>query len=445
MNVKIKTILAGLLLLVPLALAIGCTAEENPYEKNDKNGYQVSVKYDANGGEFATNTFSIVDSYNIDKLPVNSDGKAEIALIAPDDEARGDHNYFEAKKNGYFLAGWYASRTESGIDEDGNTIYSYSHKWDFENDRFTVDKSKQYTSFEPVVTLYAVWAPVFTIEYYSRGDGTLLETVNYDPTAKEVIKLPAWNKETGKLDMNSVPVNPGSTFEKAYYDAEGTMPIDDAEIMHTGTINAETGVAENPNMKIYVDWISGDWYHIYTAQQFVSNANLSANYVIHEDLDFTDVIWPTAFVHGNFSGSIAGNGHTFKNISFKQNNNGKNYAGLFGNITEKAALADIIFENVTFTIAKGARSAGSAFGLLAGNLNDSAAINDIKIVGSTVQIDSASNFGTEDYVIGLLCGIGGSDNITYTGEIECEVVGSNPEKYSVTLDGDTVVIAENNA
>ena len=107
-----KAALAALVLATVLVLT-GCRAELTPYETNNDKGYTVSVRYDANGGIFTTNTSVIVDSYNLADLPKDSNGDVKIPLLEPNHPNRGKEA-FTAVKNGYFLAGWYAQRTGEG-------------------------------------------------------------------------------------------------------------------------------------------------------------------------------------------------------------------------------------------------------------------------------------------------------------------------------------------
>ena len=88
MKRTMKAILLSLLLLTTVAFAAGCSKEESPYQINDAENYTVSVKFDANGGFFTTNTSVIVDSFDLSQLEKNSDGQAQIALIAPDSSYR---------------------------------------------------------------------------------------------------------------------------------------------------------------------------------------------------------------------------------------------------------------------------------------------------------------------------------------------------------------------
>ncbi len=430
MKLKIKAGLIALLGLATITFVTGCSGDKTPYERNNDDNYTVSVKYDANGGTFTTNTSVIVDSFSIDDLKENSDGQVEIALLSPDDSKRGN-DAFKASKNGYFLAGWYAEKTDNG----------YSDKWDFEEDLLQVEPGKTYSADEPVLTLYAAWVPLFEIEFYSLDSGELMDSYSFDPTTAGDIKVPAWDEKTGAIEMYHFPEKKGYTFNKAYYDENGKEPLDAETVAHPGVVDYEIGVAENPVLKLYVDWMEGEWYHIYNTEQFVDNASINGNYEIHADLDFADEIWPTSLMYGNFTGVIKGNGHTMKNIEFTQTNNSKVNAGLFGYLTETANISDVTFENVTFTLKKGTRVVGTSYGLLAGTISEAAKLNNVKILGSKLQIDTSCYFGVDDYSIGLVCGMGNA-NAVATAQITCEVVGNKPEELRITVNGNMVTIED---
>ena len=412
MNLKIKSILTALLLVMLAVLAVGCSEKATPYQINDAEGFNVSVKFDANGGYFGTNTYVIVDSYDISNMNKNSNGNVEIALLSPDNEVRGIDAY-AAQNPGYFLAGWYATRTETA---DG---FAYSDKWDFATGRLTVDPAQTYSAEEPVLTLYAVWVPKFAIEFIDRATGELLNTYEFNPADASDIKVPTWDEETGAIEMYDFPSRKGYTFSAAYYDAEGTQKVETPAVVHSGTVNETTGAAENATMKLYLDWTEGEWYRIYNVDQFLDNASVSGNYEIFADLDFEGKIWPTSLMYGNFSGSIVGNGHTLSNITAEQTNNSKTNAGLFGSFSEGASVTDLTLENVTMTIKSGTRMAGTSYGLLAGTVSDKAVFQNVKVSGQLL-VDAASYFGTDDYTIGLVCGMG---NAPVEATIACGVVG----------------------
>jgi len=436
MKQKIKVLLLTVLTLGSMCLFTACGSEQTPYEINDEENYTVSVKYDANGGVFTTNTSVIVDSYNVSDMKADG-GVVEIPLITPDDKSRGN-DAFKATKSGYFLAGWYAERTEDGKDEDGNTLYTYGDKWDFEEDVLEVEVDKTYSSQEPVITLYAAWVPLFEIEFYSLGTGEYLNNYVYDPTLVDEIKIPTWDEESGAVEMYNFPENDGYTFNGAYYDKAGTQAIVSV-LEHTGEVDEKTGTAEDTVMKVYVDWLEGEWYHIYTVEQFLDNASIKGNYEIHADLDFTDENWPSSLMYGNFTGTIKGNGHKFSNIEFAQTNNSKVNAGLFGNLAEGANISDLTFENVTFTIEKGTRVAGTSYGLFAGVISEGATLSNVNILNGVLQIDSKCYFGVNDYSIGLVCG-SGDPALLPNAQITCAPTGDNPEKVQITVEGNDVTV-----
>ncbi len=427
---KIKSLVLTLLVISLLFLLVGCVDGSTPYEINNQDGYTVSVKYDANGGTFTTNTSVIVDSFN-------AAGKTEVALLSPDDDKR-DNDAFTATKNGHFLAGWYKERIEK-TNDDGETVYEYSGKWDFENDVLKIDKDKQYSADTPALTLYAAWVPLFKVEFYSLDSGELIDTLNYNPTSSKTLAIPAWDEETGAVEMFDFPKREGYTFNKAYFDADGTNELTGETLTHPGVVNEKNAVASDSVLKLYVDWTEGEWYRIYNVDQFKESASLNGNYELFADLDFTDEIWPTTFVYGNFTGVIKGNGHTIKNVEITQTNNSKVNAGLFGYLTDTANISDINFENITFTIKAGTRKVGTSYGLFAGTISDKATISGVNILNSHLQIDSSSYFAVDDYTIGLVCGMGDASKIS-TAQIDCTAVGNKPENVVIAVNGNAVTV-----
>ncbi len=432
-----KITLMSLLLLAVLVFATGCQQEQTPYEKNDSEDYDVSVKYDANGGTFTTNTSVIVDSYNVTEMKTDGAGKVQLALLSPDDSRRGN-DAFAAVNNGYFLAGWYANRTQTGGTEEA-PIYSYTDKWEFGTDTVAVDPNEAHTSEEPVLTLYAVWLPLFEVEFYAMDSGELLGTYQYSPLQESELKVPVMNEKTGTYDMYRFPQRKGYTYEGAYFDAEGTTAITGETVSHTAVIDYENGTVSEPVMKIYLSWTEGEWYHIHTAEQFVENASVNGNYIIYEDLDFSDEIWPSSLMYGNFNGTIQGNGHTFRNIVATQTNNSKVNAGLFGSLGDKAVIEDVTFQGITFTIQGGTRVTGASFGLFAGTISPGTTLSGVTITESTLQVDSKCYFGVEDYSIGLLCGVGDASVVDCSG-ITAVATGDHPERVVITVNGNAVTL-----
>ena len=432
MKLNKKAILLVALTVAVLFVAAGCAANNNPYSVNDDAGYNVSIKFDANGGFFTTNTAVIVDSYQLADLPKDANGDAKIALLSPDDTQRGKEA-FTAVKNGYFLAGWYTQRTGEG------ETATYENKWDFEKDVYIVNADGTYTASEPVLTLYAAWIPLFEIEIYDLNSGSMTGNAVFSPLEMDIehIQLPAWDEKTGSVLMGKFPKYDGYTWGDVYLDAEGTQKVDTAEIAHTGKVNFDNATAEDGKMKLYVDYMEGEWFRITSANQLSSNASVSGNYILDADIDFTDQIWPTALMHGNFTGTILGNGHKISNITITQTNNSKVNTGLFGQLTENAVISDVTFEKATLVIEGGTRIMGASFGLLAGTVSDKAQLTNVNVSGK-VQIAADAYFGTEDYVIGLLCGMGEPE--INAEAITCELVGENTQAVTLTVEDGKIAL-----
>ncbi|MBQ7088388.1 MAG: leucine-rich repeat protein [Clostridia bacterium] len=417
-------IAAGAVALGALAWALvnADLGGNNPYKEYDAKGYTVAIKFDANGGQFGdnVNTTSIVDTFNPTELAGGSD-VANIALLDPSDSRRGSNNSFAVKRAKYVLAGWYA------LDDSGNPY----KKWDFAADRVPVPVSGNYTSADPVLTLYALWVPLFEVQFYDiKNPDEPIKVKEFNPDDGIDLTIPTWDEKTGKMAMHQFPSVSGKTFSKVYYDAAGQKPVEGDKAVHSGKVNAATGQAENSVLKLYIDYMEGEWYHIYSAEQLAKNVNLNGHYVLHADLDFADAMWPTAFTTGTFNGTIEGNGHVIKNVSVLQKNFQKPSCGLFTAVGDEAKFSDVTFDNVTYTLQIGTRVNAPAFGLFAGTLSGDAVFENVTVKG-TLQIDSACKDSLKkDGVIGLLCGVGDDSAITY--EIECEAVGDAADTVKIT-------------
>lgn len=404
MKNKFKSALLPVMLLLAICLLCACGAKTRLDEVSE-DGYTVSIRFEANGGEFTTNCYSIVDAYDISDMAVNANGMVELALIAPDNELRGANDTFTVAKAGYFLAGWY-ERIEN---EDGT--YSYTNKWDFENGRLIVDPNKSYSASEPELVLYAVWVPQFEINFYNIKTGELLDTEIFSPD-ETTLQVPDWDTSTGKMKMYKFPSVSGYTFEAAYYDAEGTNEAE-GNLIHHGYVDPETGVAVNPSMDVYIEYTEGNWYQIYNAQQLVDNATKSGCYRLMNDLDFTGVEWPNTFMTGDFNGIIeSSNGCTISNVTIVQTNNSATRFGLFGSLSADAVIRNVTFQNITATIQAGTRVNGVSFGLFAGSISAEAKLENVALLDSTLLIHP-DHQTSADYVFGMICGTGDMNRIQF--------------------------------
>ena len=447
-SVRIRQMNKIIRILIPVILAASvvftlsaCKKRDNPYAKNEDDGYTLNVRYDANGGSFATNTSVIVDSYNPDDFP-----SGKLPLIAPENSAvRGDKAQI-ARNNGFILAGWYTERIPV-LDSEGNHLdyngniasesgmtpaYTFSGHWDFANDRLDASAIEGNT-----VTLYAAWVPEFYFEFYDIATGELLGSSIAN--VGEQIKLPAFNSTTGRIDANSLPQLIGKTYSKIYTDKEGTCEIN-GQINHTGTINLEDATSSGAVMKIYAELLDGEWYWISSADQLIAAANPMAHYVINEDLDFEGKSWPLS---STFSGVIEGNNHKISNISIKQTSQGA-LAGIFKTVASGAVITNLTFENATLEIKAGYSKTGISYGLFAGKIEEGATLLGVGVSGKMIFSADAYNGSMSkdngDYTVGLVAGMGYEFCDIDCSQIVLESTPSETGRYTVTLtaDGNTV-------
>ena len=434
MTKRIKTVIA-VAITVLLLLTVTSCGIITPYDKYDEEGYSVSVKYDANGGSFTTNTTVIVDTTSLDSLKTNADGMKELPLISPSDPNRGQGNAFTPTKSGYFLAGWYTERTavtDNGnvLDIDGNIqaetgkeiAYTYSGKWNF-GDKYLIDPDAEYTASEPVITLYAAWVPEFKYEFYNADGTELLGSVSFNPTVNNTITLPEWDLDNGILAYNGIPEINGKTYVSLSTEIGGEAYVG-TTLTHTGVFNPADATAENNVMKVYLELAEGKWYRIFTAQQFIKNAAANGCYYIEQDLDFGGK-WTAAF-QNKFTGKIIGNGHTFYNVAHKQNSAALNNA-LFGQIDAKATIENLTFVNATYTITKGSTTQGASFGLLAGVIAEGATVTGVSLTDSTIIIEAGYQLNfPKNYNFNLVAGLGSS-----YADVTLNTVGVMTTEYTV--------------
>ena len=437
-NKRIKIFSLLVIALICVIFIVSC--EKTPYEINDKDGFNVSVKYDANGGAFGTSTYITTDSYNISSLPLNGNGNKEIYLVPTDSESRDKVDRLTPRQAGYFFAGWFSKKTPvtnskgEALDYYGevasvsgrSVAYTYEGKWDF-NKPLELDPNKSYSATNPVITLYAGWIPEFRIQFLDNSDKqTLLGEYFFNPSALGDLnfKLPAWNTETGTLDYFNFPTVENKTFKDAYV---GETKVSTDTVLHSGTFNLDTAEYANETLIIYLDYKDGSWYKITKPSQLTDIWNPSGIYEIQNDLDFTDEAWP--FVNNTFTGKIIGNGYTIKNVAIEQSGTSTQSFGLFGQLSG-ATLENVTFENVTALIAGGTRMPAATFGLLAGTIQGGTTLTEVKVTGSSLKIAQGINLGlATGYSFGLLCGLDLGDNLSRVDfDISFEVV---PDEYAM--------------
>ena len=438
-----KIILIALSAVAAVAIIVGIViaivnANRTYYDDYGKDGYTVSVRFDSGGGKFKGSDSTIVDLYNPEDV-----GDEGLAILAPDDTRRDKNNVMQVTNPGYFLAGWYTER--SLIDENNPELgYTYSGKWDFENDRLPIYDNYDYKPEESALTLYAAWVPYYNFEIYTKnesGESYLLSTVS-----ALNLTIPKWYDGDVTLDMDNFPEREGYTLVSVeYLDTNIIENVTDSKTTITGKWDPDTATSLTPTIRLETEWKVGKTYKIRSVNDFIKNADLNGYYELYANLDFTGVSWPSTFTNGEFNGRItSARSRTISGISFESTSRNRLANGLFSSLGENAYFENVKFENITHTIDLGAVAQGATFGLLAGTAKDGATFKNVKISGKLVFGDNCATLaGDDSYTVKTVFGEGKTTGIT-TGEITAVKKNEENTDFSVTLDGEDVSIVSGN-
>ncbi len=466
MSKKIKLLIITCALLL-LCLTIVACSSGNAYDEYDKDGYNVTVKYDANGSYFGNaGQLYVTDTYNIENVALNANGKKEIVLVDPENSIRGKANVQEiarAAMPGYFFAGWYTGKTELVVngevqkDDKGNTIYTYSGKWDFSK-KYEIDPNKEYTASEPAVTLYAAWVRTPSVEIY---DGqTLVATFEIkNPTlgTNSIITAPYLDLKKGEYNFGTLKdalaagtaskyawleryVENGSTnfFEGLYLDSALETKMSEKHT-HPYDYDASTATIDNLTLKLYMNYESkaGEWYRIYSAKQLINNAKADGNYELMADIEFDALnAWPKVFTNNDFTGTISGNEHKINGISIESANNSQ-FMGMFKTITSDAKISDVVFENVTANFDKIYRFPDAKYGIVAAIIEEGFVFENVSFENATIKIGqtNVTLHQTVQYELGLICAEGYTESLGLSLEsFKYEVVETEYDMYNVSVE-----------
>lgn len=235
------------------------------------------------------------------------------------------------QKNGYHIEGWYRSKV---TNPDGTV--EYKDKWDFENDRMTLEG----------VELYAKWEinRVYTYElYYKDKDGNEVFLDKYEVSKGE--------KFSDKF-MKNKEVEGYTTLR--YLDENGNEW--NSNFKHPG---GDSDLA----VKVYMDLIEGEYTLVNTAKKFTRAISRGQNVYLLCDIDLDG----DEICFDEYSGIIAGNGYTISNfeIDYDAKRSGLKgelddegkldsqanhvYISLFFKL-EGATIKDVTFDNVKVDI-----------------------------------------------------------------------------------------------
>ena len=408
------------LFIILVICAVGFTAcNTTEIDKQRENGKIITVTYDSNGGKMLQRDgVSLIDMIDPDDYTADSEGNISIKLLDPTDARRTHGNMLEkvsVTKSGYFLAGWYQTRTvkvnadDEPIDDNGRVLkenldgtfnykdpknkdeasinvtpaYNYDDLWDFNEDVITYKKG----SGKKDITLYAGWVMNFKFEFYTVTEAgtTLAATYSFNYLDVEAapekgidkIAIPSYTDNNGgrtpamnySLKNNSTtnfPSIQGKTFEAAYSDEACTEMITGDTVTHGGSMDYEKGAGVNPVKKIYAKYSEGEVYKIKTAK-----------------------------------------------------------------------ITNVTFENISYDMAAGTSSGTGKFGSFAGNIEEGAELTNVTLTGVILRI-GAINYNAK-YTVNLIANgdisklniIGGISSVKL--EIYGKTIGTNKEDYYFTV------------
>ncbi len=443
-------------LLAAVMLAItACGEKKETYDALAEQGYTAQVRFDVNGGSFGSeNKMVLVDVFNLDELSTNEKGEKYTYLLSPEDyKARGFTEDFkvtridvierEGQENetiNYFLAGWYAQRTPrknaagEALDAFGVPVsqsgrkpaYTYSDPVDFSKP-FVLDPS------EPT-TLYAAWIPYFTFEVYAPNAKGVMEL---QQTIKGIeIALPEWIDGEATPRMKEFEAPEGKTFAGAYLDAELTQA---APATLKGEWNAQTGTTDQTTVRVYTTWLAGNWFRIYSVDQLRTHATPAGNYILYNDLDFENQVWPQTFVKNEFTGTIQGNGHKISHVAVTYGDTSQMEGGIFKKLGATARFENVTFENITYTLGATPRLKDTAIGVLAGRMAEGVTFDNFAISG-TLVLGAELEGSLNDVRLGCVSGSQISDNIDFS---QIQVRSEDESKFVAEIQADgTISVTE---
>ncbi len=432
-----------ILLTVAIVCAIGLVAcgDESAVDKLKKDGYLITVTYDSNGGRLLLRDgVSITDMYNPNNYTADSNNKIHLTLVEPtDNTVRTDPAEIKISNAGYFLTGWYQTRelaknadgevlSEDGralrLDNDGNyhyktlnegeldltvnPAYTYDGKWDFSTDKLEYEMG----SGKKEITLYAGWVKNFSYNFYEVDENSNTKLVGtysfiYEDSASGDIVVPNFKDSNGndQASMNyyNFPKVDGKTFNSAYSDVACTNAYTGEKISHLGTLDVATASSENAVQNVYLKYDNYVLYKIRTPEELTQNAKTNGYYELQNDLDFTNKAWSGTFSQGSFTGKMFAKSGTVKisNVNYEESSLVE-YGGLFGTIEKGAAIENVTFENITYSVKKGAKNSQKGyFGTFAGYLDKDATLTNVSLENAKLRLGWL-NIDETTYIVNLV-------------------------------------------
>lgn len=251
------------------------------------------------------------NSYSKISYVYNFNGTFLDTLIFDPNEIEENDND-KVKMSGYHIEGWYRTKTTNA---DGSV--TYSDKWDFSNDRMTIDGVELYAKWEEnrtykyelyykdEVTGEDIYLDGVVVKEGSKFDDILLK----NKTVKGYTSL-------GYLDEQGNPWN--SNF---------THPGGDADL----------------TIKVYLNLVKGEYTVVRNARQFKNAISRNQNVYLMNDIDFDG----DELVFNSYSGLIEGNGYTISNFEIDYNDQ---KSGLKGDLDDPSSPANFLYVSLFFEL-----------------------------------------------------------------------------------------------
>ncbi len=168
---------------------------------------------------------------------------------------------------------------------------------------------------------------------------------------------------------------------------------------------------------------------ITTAEEFLAmKDNKAGNYVLQNDIDFTDIDFVSPFPSGrSFSGSFDGQGFTLSNITIDKS---ASYVGVFAYVSS-GTVKNVVFDNVQIGTAEAPLeiSSSSKVGIVSGNASSAySKFTDITVKNSGIYYKSNASYTSAQFYVGGFVGElrGEATNINVTDvKVNVEVTGAS--------------------
>ncbi len=381
---KKKLLVILIMCALSAALFAGCSNVVTREKLEKKYGDRITVKFEMGEGATISSQDNMSVYYYYEK---DASGSAQI--IQP---GTGKLSDTRPGKAGHFLEGWYPS-----------SECNYSEKWDFSRDKTDKD-----------MTLYAKWLPNFKYTFYyvdENGNEQSISSVEVG--------------QGGTLSSSAKVSRDGHTLLGMFADKECKNKWDNS-FKHIGTV--ENGVQKNLEVKVYTDWLEGEYTLVSQPSDFLS-VTAGGNFYLLNDIDFanSDTAWNGGTV--DFDGVIEGNGHTISGITAEFPVFGVRTAewGMFKSLKKGAQIKNVKFNNVTITL-EDTMTQPRSVGLLAGVIEEGVSLENVELSGKIV-LKTVARPG--NYTMGL---IAGELNASAAGVIRKVDIDNRLSNYGWRLD-----------